>query len=254
MRKRASDHDVVVYDKDQEKAKSLGLRFDVQPADSLKLLCYESVIIIIAVKPQDMEEVCGQMKGLVRKVIISIAAGVTLPYLESKFGKDMVIVRAMPNINAMIGHGVTGLSFNKNAGDEDKAIVKKIFESVGAVVFVPESQMNAVTAISGSGPAFVAYLVNDLGEKVIGEVMMREAAAFGIEASVAKRLAETTISGTRRMLATNFDAKILIQRVSSKGGTTEAGMNILEQKGKTAEALSAAIQAACRRAAELSKS
>jgi pyrroline-5-carboxylate reductase len=83
--------------------------------------------------------------------------------------------------------------------------------------------------------------------------MVREAVAFGIDVAVAKKLADATISGTRRMLTTNFDAKILIQRVSSKGGTTEAGMSVLEEKGKTSQALSAAIKAACRRAEELSR-
>jgi pyrroline-5-carboxylate reductase len=92
-----------------------------------------------------------------------------------------------------------------------------------------------------------------LGEKVLADVMVQEATGFGIEASVARKLADTTISGTRRILATNFDVKILIQRVSSKGGTTEAGMKVLEQMGKTKEALSEAIRAACRRAEELSK-
>ncbi len=253
LRKRSAVYDVVIFDKEQEKTKGLSQRFDVQVAESLKHLFDESAILIIAVKPQDIDEVLSALKGVSRKLVVSIAAGITMSYLESAIGAKVAIVRAMPNINAIIGHSVTALSVNASVGDDDKAAAKRIFEAVGDVVFVPEAQMNAVTAVSGSGPAFVAYLVRDLGEKVMTDVMIKEAVALGIDKEAARRLVDATISGTRRILAVNFDASVLIQRVSSKGGTTEAGMKVLESEGKTAGALAHAIQAACQRAGELAR-
>jgi pyrroline-5-carboxylate reductase len=253
LRRRMADIDLVVFDIDQEKAKVVGKRIGVDPVSSVAQLVEESAILIIAVKPQDIDGVLGELKGCVRRLVISIAAGVTLSHLVSKLGPGVAVVRAMPNINAMIGHSVTGISFNAEVKKEDEAVVKKIFESVGEVVVVPESLMNAVTAISGSGPAFVAYLALELGEEAVKEVMVREAIGLGLEAAAARKFVDGTLSGTRRMLAANPDAGSLIQRVSSKGGTTEAGMQVLQEKGKTKEALAEAIRAAHRRAAELSK-
>ena len=159
----------------------------------------------------------------------------------------------MPNINALIARSVTALSANKTAGEDGLKSAQELFKAVGEVVTVPESQMNAVTAVSGSGPAFVAYLLKDLDPEALERVFIKEALHFKIEPSTAEILAKMTISGTRDMLSVNFDAGILIKRVSSKGGTTEAGMKVLESRGKTEEALAEAIRAAQKRAQELSQ-
>ena len=253
LRKRSAALEIFVFDKDQEKQNSLVKGFKVQPSVAIQTLVSFCDVIIIAVKPQDIDDVLSLLKGISGKLVISIAAGVTISSLESFLTDKVAVVRAMPNLNALIGRSVTALSFNSAVGEEDKNLALEIFQAVGEVVFVKESLMNAVTAISGSGPAFVAYLIKGLGEGALNKIFIQEAEKFGIEHSIALKLANGTVSGTQEMLRVNLDPDILIKRVSSKGGTTEAGMKVLEQKGKTKAALSEAIRAACLRAGELSR-
>jgi pyrroline-5-carboxylate reductase len=241
-----------VFDKDKEKERILAKGFNLRVFDSVASLASRSDCIIIAVKPQDIDSVLAGLKGITGKLVISIAAGITLAYMESVVGRDAAIVRAMPNLNALIGKSVTALSANKKVLQDDLKLAEAIFRAVGEVVFVKEPQMDAVTAVSGSGPAFVAYLLKDLGEEALKRIFIKEAVFLGIEALTAEILAKHTVEGTQMMLKVNFDADILIKRVSSKGGTTEAGMKVLEEKGKTEEALSEAIRAAYDRAGELS--
>ena len=253
LRKRSASLEIFVFDKDQEKQNSLVKGFKVQPSVAIQTLASLCDVIIIAVKPQDIDDVLSLLKGISGKLVISIAAGVTISSLESFLTDKVAVVRAMPNLNALIGRSVTALSFNSAVGEEEKKLSQEIFQAVGEIVFVKEPQMNAVTAISGSGPAFVAYLIKDLGEGALRKIFVQEAEKFGIQHSIALILANGTVSGTQEMLRVNLDPDILIKRVSSKGGTTEAGMAILEQKGKTKAALSEAIRAACLRAGELSR-
>ena len=253
LRKRSAALEIFVFDKDQEKQNSLVKGFKVQPSVAIETLASLCDVIVIAVKPQDIDDVLSLLKGISGKLVISIAAGVTISSLESFLTDKVAVVRAMPNLNALIGRSVTALSFNSAVDEEDKNLALEIFQAVGEVVFVKESLMNAVTAISGSGPAFVAYLIKGLGEGALNKIFVQEAEKFGIEHSIALKLANGTVSGTQEMLRINLDSDILIKRVSSKGGTTEAGMKVLEQKGKTKAALSEAIQVACQRAGELSR-
>jgi pyrroline-5-carboxylate reductase len=253
LKKRAGLKEIRVFDIDKGKQGSLVKGFGVKAADGIDELAFRSEVLIVAVKPQDLEGVFKNLLSAKASLYISIAAGITLGYMESIIGKNKAIVRAMPNLNALIAESVTALSANAATSEEQKRVAAEIFESVGKVVFVREPQMNAVTAISGSGPAFVAYLMDRLSDDILVRVFIREAAHFGIDAATAKVLAETTVAGTKKMLKVNFDPEVLIKRVSSKGGTTEAGMKVLEERGKTEEALSEAIRAAEVRAAELSR-
>lgn len=253
LNKFFSAKDIFVFDKDVERQNSLVNRFGVCRITSIDELCVKSEAIIIAVKPQDIDGVLNALKGRRGKLFISIAAGITISYMRSILGKDAAIVRAMPNLNALIAKSVTALSLDPSVSEGQKAIADKIFRSVGEVVFVKEEQMNAVTAVSGSGPAFVAYLIDKLGEETLERVFFKEAIKFKIGPDVAKVLASKTIEGTKAILAVNFDAPTLIKRVCSKGGTTEAGMKVLEEIGKTEEALALAIQAAQKRAGELAR-
>ena len=253
FKKKLASSAILIFDKDKDRQNSLVKGFQVQGCESLQDLILKSRVIIIAVKPQDIDVVLKEFKRVSGKLIISIAAGITLSHLELLLGNALAIIRAMPNLNALIGQSVTALSRNRVVSDSQMGLAQKIFKAVGEVVIVPESQMNAVTAISGSGPAFVAYLIKDLGEEAIERVFVKEALNFKIAPRTANILARGTISGTRQMLSVNFDPKILIQRVSSKGGITEAGMKVFENLGRTEEALSEAIRAAQKRADELSQ-
>ncbi len=251
LKKKLSSADIFVFDKDKDKSNSLVKGFRVKAAESVLSLASASDVIIIAVKPQDIDVLAGEMRGVSGKLVISIAAGVAVSRLESSFGGSVAIVRAMPNLNALIGASVTALSYNAVVSKRQLELAEEIFRSVGNVVFVDEKYLNSVTAISGSGPAFVAYLISDFDGKLLEEALAQEAAAFGMDAVTARALAQGTVSGTRRILSVNFDADMLIKRVCSKGGTTEAGMRVFLEKGKTLEALHLAVQAAKKRADEL---
>jgi len=243
---------VLVHDIDARKQEALARHAGAREASSLEELVEASDIVLVAVKPQDIDPVLATARGLPQKLIISIAAGITLAYLEKALAGTPV-VRAMPNLNALIGRSVTALSFSPQVSVAQQGLAQKIFQAVGAVVLVSDSQMDAVTAVSGSGPAFVAYVKDAIEPDEIRRILERTAKELGIEERVAERLARATVSGTLAMLDVNFDAQTLVKRVASKGGTTEAGLEVLKNEGQSPEALAAAVHAACRRAAELSK-
>ncbi len=250
--RRLSSWSFLVHDIDTARQDGLVRHAGVRAASSLADLAQVSDIVLVAVKPQDIGPVLAALRSRPQTLVISIAAGVTLAYLEKALAGGAV-VRAMPNLNALIGRSVTALSFSPSVGAAHQALAKRIFQAVGAVVVVPDDQMNAVTAVSGSGPAFVAYLKDVLGPDEIARVLERTAQGLGIEERAAERLARATVAGTLVLLDVNFDAPTLIKRVASKGGTTEAGMEVLIREGKTPEALAEAVRAACRRAGELAK-
>jgi pyrroline-5-carboxylate reductase len=252
LAKRGDASRIRIFDKETPRQESLAKGFGVSAESSLEALVASSDTIIIAVKPQDIDPVLASLTGAQGKLVISIAAGMTLVYLESKMGR-VAIVRAMPNINAMIGKSLTTLCANARVSKVQRQEAEDIFKAVGDVIFVTEDLMNPATAIAGSGPAFVAYLLKDLGALSIEDVMRRAAVAFRFSPADALTMARATVAGTARILEVNFDKEILIKKVCSKGGTTEAGMKVLESRGKTEAALEAAIQAACRRAGELAK-
>jgi pyrroline-5-carboxylate reductase len=252
VRKTFKTNEIFVFDKECDKRNSLVHCFSVQASNSLEDLCMHSDVILIAVKPQDITDVLSLLKGFDNKLFISIAAGTTIASMESILGRKAAIVRVMPNLNALIAKSATALSFNGVVKEEHKKITQEIFSCIGDIVIVKEPLMNAVTAISGSGPAFVAYLQN-FEDKVLEQVFIKQAEHFGIDRKTADILVCATISGTRSMISLNLDPDMLIKRVASKGGTTEAGLKVLDAKGKTPEALALAIQAAKQRADELSR-
>lgn len=244
---------ITIFDKETDKQASLIRGFKVNGAASALDLIGKSDIVIIAVKPQDIDSVLDLLKGRKDKLIVSIAAGKTLEYLASRVGSEVPIVRAMPNLNALVQASTTGSSLSLTVTSLQKQAAEEVFSSIGTVVEIDEKLMNAFTAICGSGPAFVAYAMTDLSTEQIRDVFVKEALAFGFKRSVAEIMAQKTIEGTLKILRLNFDRDVFIRRVCSKGGTTEAGIKVLEQEGKTAEALSLAIRAAALRAEELSK-
>ncbi len=253
LKKNRVVENLFVLDKENSKTEALAKGFGAVVCKDIEDIKEKSQILIIAVKPQDIDTILGPLKHLRDKLIISIAAGITLDFLESILGKDVMVVRAMPNLNALIAKSVTAICANKSAGRVGLEQAKQIFSSIGEVVIVDDSKMNAVTAISGSGPAFVAYLYPDLSLNEIESVMEEEADNFGIEIAKAKVLASVTTQGTLAMIKGNLDPGMLIKRVSSKGGTTEAGMNILTKSKKNKDALRLAIKAAEKRAHELAR-
>lgn len=242
-----------IFDKETSKIESLVRGFKVRGAESVQEVVEKSDIVVVAVKPQDIDDVLVFLKGRKDKLVVSIAAGKTLRYLASQVGPGVALVRGMPNLNAIVQASMTGSAMNPCVTQAQKNDALQIFRSIGSVVVIEEGLMNAFTALAGSGPAFIARLKEDIGADQMRSVFLKEAVAFGFDAPTAKLITEKTMEGTEKILRVNFDKEIFIKRVSSKGGTTEAGIRVLEEKGRTIDGLSLAIRAARQRADELSK-
>ncbi len=248
---------IIVFDKDKNKTSNLaGVKVAASAADLIK----EAGIVILAVKPQDFDPALDEIKGLPEdKLLISIAAGINTRYLEKKLGSARII-RVMPNIGIRIGAGLTCLSKGSLAKDEDLDSVKDLFDCMGRTMRIEERMMNAATAVSGSGPAYVCeYLRSQsLGlDNTAGQTkedflngFQNAASGVGFSPQEAAFLARNIFSGTVNFLKViNLSPDQLIRQVASKGGTTEAALAVLHKGGSLGEA----VKAALRRAEELSK-
>ncbi len=201
-------------------------------------------IIILCVKPQVMDEVLSYIQsGLSDKqLVISVAAGVSMQGIQDKIGDAIPLVRAMPNTPAVIQEGVTALAGCRGLSSENLKIAQSIFESVGKVVFVDESLMNAVTGLSGSGPAYVYLAI---------EALIDGGVRVGLPRTVAHTLAVQTVLGAAKMVSeTGEHPAVLKDRVTSPGGTTIAGLQQLED-GRLRATLIHAVEAATHRSSEL---
>ncbi len=203
-------------------------------------------VIILAVKPKDLEAVlrgevcCGDSKG---KLLISIAAGITTKYIENIIGKDIPVIRVMPNMAAAIGESISSISAGRNVTPEDMELAKEIFLTIGDVVEVDEKLVDAVTAISGSGPAYFFYMM---------EALIEAGCGAGLKEGVARSLVLKTALGSAKLLETlKEDPSILRSKVTSKGGTTEAAIKVFES-GKLKAIIKDAVKAARARSKELS--
>ncbi|SIQ22453.1 pyrroline-5-carboxylate reductase [Rhizobium sp. RU35A] len=207
----------------------------------------EAAILFLAVKPQVMEAVLPPLKPLVGAdtVVVSVAAGKTLAFLESHLG-EAAMVRAMPNTPAMIGRGVTGAYANARVGEAERANVHDLLKVSGPVEWVAaESDIDSVTALSGSGPAYVFYLV---------ECMAEAGRKLGLPADLAMRLARETVAGAGELLFQSSDeASRLRQNVTSPGGTTAAALSVLMDEKGMQPLFDAALAAARKRAEELGR-
>lgn len=204
-------------------------------------------VLVIAVKPQIMAQVCAQLASAFAgrtPLCISIAAGIRLQQLGDWLGEQIPVVRSMPNTPALIGAGATGLIASSNTDAAQRAIAETILGAAGMTVWIEdEALMDTVTALSGSGPAYFFLLV---------EAMEKAAVAQGLPQESARALAVQTCLGAGRMLAEgNEPASILRERVTSPGGTTQAALDTF-MAGDFAGLVDRAMQAAARRGRELS--
>ena len=182
-------------------------------------------IIFLAVKPQQMEETVKNFfkSNLHKSVFVSIAAGLSFSWFRNNINKEVKIVRAMPNLPASIGFGVTGYCKSKNLSEVEDKDVYALLSAFSKVIYLNnESLIDNVTAISGSGPGYIFYLV---------EVLSQIGVDQGLSIKDAKTLARETLIGSARLVETsNDDPKTLKENVTSPGGTTEAGLLVLESK------------------------
>lgn len=205
-----------------------------------------SDLLVLAVKPQSMaallEEIRTHVKG---RLILSIAAGITLRQLSAGLGPDCRLIRVMPNTPCLIGASASGYSPGNNATAEDIALVDRLLNAVGVAFRLPEHLLDAVTGLSGSGPAFVYLMIEALSDGGV---------RAGLPRDVATALAAQTVMGAAKMvLETQSHPGVLKDMVASPGGTTIAGLHALERAGVRG-ALMDAVEAATRRAIELGKS
>ncbi|MEX0153176.1 pyrroline-5-carboxylate reductase [Microbacterium sp. LMI1-1-1.1] len=201
-------------------------------------------IVLIGVKPAMVPDLLDEIRPHLRPgaVVVSLAAGVTLATFADRLGADVATLRSMPNTPSLVGKGVTGLAAGPSASEEQVAVVRRLFETVGAVLEVPESQIDALSTISGSGPAYVFLLV---------EQFTAAAEAMGFSTADARLLAEQTFIGaTVLMDASEHDPAELRRRVTSPKGTTERAVAVL-QEARLDRTFTEAAEAALARAREL---
>lgn len=206
----------------------------------------DSDLIFVAVKPMQIEALLFEIGRYIRAphLVISIAAGVTTGYIEKFFKSDVPVIRCMPNTPALLGEGAIVVCPGKDAKQSHVKLALKIFSTVGIAIELPEKKIDAVTALSGSGPAYVFYLA---------EALERAGREIGIEPGLSDMLSRQTIFGAGKMLSfLKAHPSELRKNVTSPGGTTEAAIEYLETK-KFSEILVGAVKQAYKKARQLSK-
>jgi pyrroline-5-carboxylate reductase len=235
-----------IAEADHSRAAALCEQFPGLVALGAAELAERSETLVLAVKPQVLPELAPALAGAVtrgRPLVVSVAAGISTARLGSWLGSETRIVRAMPNTPALIGAGIAGLYAGPRATPADRDTAERLLGSVGATVWLPdEEQMHAVTATSGSGPAYVFLLI---------EAMTDAAAALGLDGKTARQLTLATVSGAAALAAGSAeDPATLRARVTSPGGTTERAIAVFREQGFERTVLEA-MRAAAARSREL---
>lgn len=250
-------YQVSVFDKDEQKTQDL---VQIRAVKSIEDLVKEVEVVILAAKPQDFDGLLSQIKKFIRdKLVISIAAGIPTEYIEKQLGR-VPVIRTMPNLPVKVGKGMVCLCKGEYATDADLEFARELFLNMGSTLLIYENMMDPATAISGSGPGFLyAFFENKpesdwpdfINNKFIPQ-LSESAIELGFNQEEANILAERTVNGSLALLEqTGLTAQELCSQVSSKGGTTEAGLKELDVND--IESLSAATGAALSRVKELSR-
>ena len=220
--------------------------FAVNCLDTAQMLGSAGELLILAVKPQQMKDAVSALTGkLGNAVVVSIAAGLDLATLSRFLGGHRKVVRCMPNTPALIGAGITGLCALPEVSPDECAAADSVLKAVGSTVWIAdEGKMDGVTALSGSGPAYVFLFI---------EALQQAAADLGFTPEQGRQLAIETVQGAAALAAQSSDpASVLRERVTSKGGTTEAALRMMAEKG-VKEGIIAGVKAAEARGRELGK-
>jgi pyrroline-5-carboxylate reductase len=238
--------DLVVADPSPKQLERLQFDFSVSCTTDNVEAVRAAELVVLAVKPQDMaaaaRSIAGEL-GLRRRTIVSVAAGIRLAQLTQWLGAGVPVVRTMPNRPALIGAGVTGAVAGAGVTHAERAAVERVLSAVGPLVWLDdESLMDAVTAVSGSGPAYFFLLI---------EALEDAGTALGLPPATARHLAVHTALGAGRMVTEGTESPATLrEQVTSKGGTTAAALDVLERADMRG-IFAAAIAAAARRSAEL---
>lgn len=231
---------IVVVEIDAAKRADLEARFGVRTSAAM----VEGDGAVIAVKPADAVAACAEAATLGTPRLLSIAAGVNISALQSAAGERCAVIRAMPNTPALVGEGATAITAGPHCSEADVTWAEEILRAVGVVVRVPEEQMDAVTAVAGSGPGYVF---------LFAEALLEAAIAEGLPPDTADLLVRQLFKGAGVLLESSDEtAAVLRERVTSPNGTTFAGLTALEESGLRA-AVHKAVRAAAARSAELGR-
>jgi pyrroline-5-carboxylate reductase len=244
LRYLAPSPEVVIVEKRPERAEELRRLHGVEVAGAVDAVTGADVVVLV-VKPQDTPALLDEIGASVAPgtLVISIAAGILTATIEARVPAGVDVVRAMPNTPARVDRGVTGISAGAACSAEGLRLAERLLESVGTVIEVPESLQDAVTAVSGSGPAYVFFLA---------EAMTAAAQDLGLDAETATRMVNHTILGAATLLESSGEpAEVLRRNVTSPNGTTAAAIGTLEQLG-VHQSVVAAITAARDRSRDLS--
>ncbi|UCE72251.1 MAG: pyrroline-5-carboxylate reductase [Nitrospiraceae bacterium] len=236
--------EILVSEPKGERARFLQETYGIETTQSNADVVNTCSFIVLAVKPQNMEEVLNEIGASVsdEQTVMSIAAGITLDYLTSKINTNKII-RVMPNTPALVQEGMSVMSLCDCFADEGINVARDILMSIGKVITLPEKHINAVTALSGSGPAFIALFI---------ESLIKGGVALGLSEYDAQMLAVQTALGTSKLLDTGMNPSKLREMVTSPGGTTAAGLKVFEDRGFQDIIINAMV-AAENRAKELGK-
>jgi pyrroline-5-carboxylate reductase len=236
--------DIVVTGRSEERLSEVAERYGVSATTSNPDAVADAALIVIAVKPQDFDVLLGEIGGLVvpEQTVLSVAAAIRTAQIEARLAPGVPVVRAMPNAPALVHEGIAGICAGAHAADEHLDLAEEVLSHLGGVVRVPEPYMDAVTAVSGSGPAYFALLA---------EAMIEAGILLGLGRETSTQLVVQTMLGTAKLLRDEHVHPVeLREAVTSPGGTTIRAIRELEQAGVRAAFLNA-IQAAMERSREL---
>jgi pyrroline-5-carboxylate reductase len=233
-------HEVLAYDPQAERLGEVCAATGAAPAPDNGQVVEQCDFVLLAVKPQVLGEVLAPLRERWRagQLLISIVAGVSIARLKELTRSDLAVARVMPNVLCVVRAGAAGMAFSPEVSEVQRAFVRRMLEAVGLAVEVEERLLDALTGLAGSGPAFVAVVVEALADGGV---------AAGLPRSQALQLAAQTVMGTGKyLLQTGQHPALLKDQVCSPGGTTIAGLRVLEGKGLRAALLEAVQQAAAR--------
>jgi pyrroline-5-carboxylate reductase len=228
--------DLLVGEKRRERATELQERYGVRVLPNVEAAAAADTVVLV-VKPQDMGDLLAEIAPVLTpgQLVVSLAAGITTAYLEARLPDQVAVVRVMPNTPALVDEGMAAISRGSHCDEDQLAEVESLMASTGKVIRVPERQQDAVTAISGSGPGYVFFVV---------EAMIEAGVHLGLPRATAAELVVQTVVGSAKLLRdTGEHPVVLRERVTSPGGTTAAALRQLEDH-KVRAAFLTAIEAA----------
>ncbi|MEC4675850.1 MAG: pyrroline-5-carboxylate reductase [Nitrospirota bacterium] len=242
--KKGGTNDIIVSEPLEARRRYLEQGYGVRTTQSNKEAVSLCDIIILAVKPQNMDGLLDEISDVVtaEKTVVSIAAGITLSFLESRL-RTKKLIRVMPNTPALVQEGMSVMSLYGTFYEKEAAVVRGILMSVGKVLTMPEEHMNSVTALSGSGPGFIALFT---------EALIGSGVKMGIDGKAALELVVQTLLGTAKMLDSGISPENLRKMVTSPGGTTAAGLEVFADRAFSG-IVEDALLAARKRAGELGR-